>query len=218
MRAFIALIMVFLGFMLLISNSLKNVDLTPNTVEAAQAVAAPASQPVVITIQESPEVTIPNTAVMVPVTGSCADPYIVQTGDWLLKIARNCNTTLPAILQANPHILNPDRIDPGQLISMPKASVVIPVPVTGLDTRIQSGTEMQVRAIHFPPNMLVNVAVGPEAHGYIVVTSGFTDASGNLTTHITVPSTNDSLTPWVVAVVTVTEPPVQVISETFNIK
>ncbi|MGH2522886.1 MAG: LysM peptidoglycan-binding domain-containing protein [Anaerolineales bacterium] len=48
----------------------------------------------------------------------CPNPYIVQRGDWLLRIADHCSATLSALLAANPGI-NPNLIYAGQLLNIP---------------------------------------------------------------------------------------------------
>jgi LysM repeat protein len=48
----------------------------------------------------------------------CPNPYTVQQGDWIYKIARNCGVSPAAIIAANPGI-NPHAIKPGQLLNMP---------------------------------------------------------------------------------------------------
>lgn len=52
--------------------------------------------------------------------------YIVQRGDTLSAIARRFNTTVSAILAANPEITDPNVIFPGQVIIIPSPG---PVPV-----------------------------------------------------------------------------------------
>jgi LysM repeat protein len=228
MRAFIIVTLFFLVFLLFASKILGNVDLASNAATAASAAAAaPAvgaaapisSQPLVITIQEAPATTT-SVDTSIPVTGSCTNPYIVRPGDWLSKIAIWCNISLDAILQANPQIINPDLIFPNQYITMPNSStsVAIPVPVTGLAETIQSGSTLQVRAIQFPPNTPVNVTIGPNGAVSSAVTSGITDASGALSTQITVPNPQNSPSLWTVTVSTTSNMPIQAISQPFYIK
>jgi LysM repeat protein len=52
----------------------------------------------------------------VPVTGTT---YTVQPGDNLTEIAQMFNTTVSAILQANPQIVNPNLIYPGEVLVIP---------------------------------------------------------------------------------------------------
>jgi LysM repeat protein len=49
---------------------------------------------------------------------TCTDPYTVQRGDYLALIARNCGTTISALLAANPVIKTPDLIYPGQVLRL----------------------------------------------------------------------------------------------------
>jgi LysM repeat protein len=62
---------------------------------------------------------IPAGATAGPQPGTpCSNPYTVQQGDWIYKIARNCGVAASAIIAANPGI-NPNAIKPGQLLNMP---------------------------------------------------------------------------------------------------
>jgi lysozyme len=61
-----------------------------------------------------------------PAGSTCPNPYTVQQGDWIYKIARNCNVAVSALIAANPGI-NPSVIKPGQLLNMPGAGAT-PVP------------------------------------------------------------------------------------------
>jgi len=242
MRTFFIVVLLFVAFILFVTNILPEVNLTSNTPPGVVQAATPfTSQPQVITIQESP-VTTSQSSTLVPVTGGCANPYTVQSGDSLSQIAVNCDTTLAAIRQANLQIISANLIYPGQQLTIPNGNVVqipvtgeeeaapvatlpqtcacssAPVPVTGLIPMLIPGSSLQVRAINFQPNTPVNVAIGPENTTYTVVTRGVTDADGNLTTSITVPSGSNSQTLWVVVVSTTTQPSVQAMSRTFNIE
>lgn len=68
-------------------------------------------------------------AAPVSAQSTCGDTYVVQRGDYLAKIARNCGVTLTALLNANPQISNRNIIFPGQVINIPDGSE--PAPVTG---------------------------------------------------------------------------------------
>lgn len=81
-----------------------------------------------------------------------------------------------------------------------------------------SGTGLQVKAIHFPPNTPVNIGIGPRTTGYTVVASGITDSNGSLTTQITIPTAPDTQTLWVVIVMTTNPAPIQILSELFTIR
>lgn len=53
-----------------------------------------------------------------PASGSCSNPYVVQSGDTLNSIARACGTTAAALQAAN-NIPSPDYIFPGQQLTIP---------------------------------------------------------------------------------------------------
>lgn len=69
---------------------------------AVQQLAAPTNTPATATINNG--------------TGAT---YTVQPGDWLAAIARRYNTTVPAILAANPQITDSNSIQPGVTIVLP---------------------------------------------------------------------------------------------------
>lgn len=239
MRIFFILILALVAFILVVPNLIADVDLTPDTCGVAQA-AAPISQMQVITIQESPSTTC-QSSVLVAVTGGCANPYLVQSGDSLSQIAVNCNTRLVAIRQANPQVINLNLIYPGQQVNIPnrdfaqipvtgkeEATLVAslplpctcdpaPIPVTGPVPMLIPGPSLQVRAINFPPNTPVDVAIGHKNTVYTVVTHGVTDTNENLTTLIIVPIVSNSETLWVVMVSTTTQPSIRAMSPVFNI-
>jgi LysM repeat protein len=87
----------------------------PGQATATQGAPAPTqpSQPSQPTSQPA------DTATPVPaVSTPCPNPYTVQQGDWIYKIARNCGVSVDALIAANPNI-NPNFISPGQQLNMP---------------------------------------------------------------------------------------------------
>ena len=50
-------------------------------------------------------------------SGYCSSTYVVQPGDWLAKIARNCGVTLSQMYAANPGVGY--YIYPGQVLNIP---------------------------------------------------------------------------------------------------
>jgi LysM repeat protein len=58
--------------------------------------------------------------------GPCGSTYIVQRGDWLVKIANRCAVTLSGLYSANPGLINQRYIYPGQVLNIPAG----PFPVT----------------------------------------------------------------------------------------
>jgi len=50
---------------------------------------------------------------------ACGSSYVVQRGDWLSKIARNCGVTLSQLRAANPWVDYYTYIYPGQVLTIP---------------------------------------------------------------------------------------------------
>ena len=50
---------------------------------------------------------------------SCGGSYVVQRGDWLSRIARNCGVTLAELRAANPWTYDSFYIYPGQVLVIP---------------------------------------------------------------------------------------------------
>ena len=246
MKAFFILILFLLVFILFAAKGMETLDLTPDSLAAAPAAAqevvpmavATSSQPQAMPIQPAATTTSLSAGLLlVTGGGGCSNPYTVQSGDTLSKIAVKCNTTLAALWQANPQITNSNLINPGQQIYIPDGSSA-PIPVTGkavaapitalpqtcaCDTAgvpvsgLKAGSMLQVKAHNFPPNEPVNIAIGRLTGGYTVVASGVTDATGTLNTQIVVPYATDSLTPWVVLVLTTSPSSIQVMTQPFTI-
>ena len=53
---------------------------------------------------------------------SCGATYTVQPGDYLTKIARLCGVSYSDLLHANPTIINPSLLFPGQVLKVPSAN------------------------------------------------------------------------------------------------
>lgn len=255
-KAFTLLVMLFFIFFLLASSSLSKVNLADNGtgVSAASAQSgtfqqsvsqSTSTQPQVITIQDNPSTSQGQN--ILPVTGSCTNPYTVQPGDSLSQIAVFCNTSVAEIRQINPEITNVNMIYPGQQLRIPGIGdnqQPIPAPVTGgsdgsflLPTATPAGAQvapvipsmvggfpviptgkgLQVRGLNFPPNTPVNIAVGPKNAGYNIISAAITDASGTIVSRITIPAVADSNTLYVVVVATASTPVVQAFSLPFYI-
>ncbi len=74
---------------------------------------------------------LPATATPIPPSGApCPNPYTVQTGDCIYKIARNCGVSVAALIAANPGI-NPNYISPGQQLNMPAQGGATPASSAG---------------------------------------------------------------------------------------
>ncbi|HSL31163.1 MAG TPA: LysM domain-containing protein [Anaerolineales bacterium] len=50
----------------------------------------------------------------------CGSTYVVQRGDWLAKIARNCGVTLSSLRAYNPWTYDQRYIYPGQVLAIPE--------------------------------------------------------------------------------------------------
>lgn len=255
MKAFLLLVFIFIGFIFLSATELGSADLTPYT--PAQAAAPPLTEEDIVVIPDN-NAAIGSTEFIVPVTGTCTDPYIVQPGDMLSSIAVICNTTIANIRLANPEITNANLIYPGQVLRISPVAVVqpTPIPVTGqiieqpapvintaeapqvdigsgspqdqpeapatgfvpqIVPAIQPGTGMQVKGLNFPSNTPVHIAIGPLNTGYNVVANGITDANGNITATIVIPTAADPSEPWIVVVATISDPVIQAASPAFTI-
>lgn len=92
---------------------------TPVVVTPAESntiiIVPPASQPSLAADGANVEPAV----IIVNEPSSVATVYTVQPGDWLSDIASRYNTTVPAILAANPQITNPDLIQPGETLVIP---------------------------------------------------------------------------------------------------
>ncbi len=93
----------------------------PGDATAAPATAAPTETP-----QAPP---LPTAGSVPPVNAACPNPYTVKDGDWIFKIAHDCQVEPSAIIAANPGI-NPNRITPGQKLNMPSAGATAVPPAT----------------------------------------------------------------------------------------
>ncbi len=84
-----------------------------DTLQPGQPTSQPGQTP------GGPQPTQPAASTPVPPSGApCPNPYTVQSGDWIYKIARNCNVSVAALIAANPGI-DPNVISPGQQLNMP---------------------------------------------------------------------------------------------------
>ncbi len=92
--------------------------------------------------------------------GTCGPTYVVQPNDWLYKIARNCNTTVDAILALNPGIQTPNSIPVGLTLDMPVGEEDEAQPnVTITPQSGPPGTTIMADITGFAPNEEISVAV-----------------------------------------------------------
>ena len=61
--------------------------------------------------------------------GACGNYYVVQPGDWLIKIAERCGVSLSALYAANPGVAWQRYIYPGQVLNIPDSGSGGPLPL-----------------------------------------------------------------------------------------
>jgi LysM repeat protein len=124
--------------------------------------------------------------------------YIVHPGDSLSRLARRFNTTVAAILDANPGITNPNIIYVGQRLLIPgkqeQSSTVVIWPVSG-----KPGTQVQATGGGFPAEVPVTLLVGGQAGSYSTVRTIQTNALGQFEEPVTIPETAEQGQEWTVA-------------------
>ena len=91
-------------------NGSSPAPVVPPAAPPAPQASAPEAQP---QPTAAPPASTPATAI-----SPCSNPYPVQPGDYLIRIASNCNVNEAALVLANPG-LNPNLIYAGQLINLP---------------------------------------------------------------------------------------------------
>ncbi len=77
----------------------------------------------------------PTAAPNLPANATCPSPYVVQGGDWALRIAQKCGVTLDALQAANPGV-NLTDLAVGQQLAMPGATVGQPPASTPVPTAV----------------------------------------------------------------------------------
>jgi LysM repeat protein len=110
------------------------------TPQPGEPTAAPTNTPAPIqpAATDTPAASVSTATPIAPVGAGCPNPYTVKQGEWIYKIARDCNVEPSAIIALNSGI-NPDRIIPGQTLNMPPAGATAVPPATPLATAC-SGT------------------------------------------------------------------------------
>jgi len=97
---------------------------TVATVATVATVSGPAaaSQPIVLATVAGGTGAVSASSAPASQTGVGQTPVVthtIQTGEWLSSVARQYNTTVPAILAANSQITDSDTVRPGQVIRIP---------------------------------------------------------------------------------------------------
>jgi LysM repeat protein len=113
--------------------------------------------------------------------------YVVQPGDWLSIIAQNYNTTVDAIVAANPAIENPNLLIVGQEILIPLSGGELAPSVVIQPEAGPPGAQIQVTISGYPTATTLLVGLGePETEPTLSQTVT-TDLQGAATTTFNIP-------------------------------
>lgn len=147
---------------------------------------------------------------------SCGETYTVAPGDTLDSIADLCNTTVVAILEANPGITDPTDIFVGQVLRIPRpqAGPILAIsPACGLP-----GTRVLVMASGFPSNTQVDISLRSGNLKTGIVASVLSNQFGQIETTITIPTSAVAFQSWeVVAEAPTSSPSFLTTSNTFEV-
>ncbi len=132
---------------------------------------------------------------------TCGDTYIVQRGDYLAKIARQCNVPLATVIYLNPQIRNINRIYPGQVIRLTEAGSI---PDTGRTYIVQRGDYLSLIAWRFGTTVWELLRLNPEIvnpsriyPGQVIrLPAGATGLNVSLSTTTPKPGTQVVVTIW----------------------
>lgn len=147
-----------------------------------------------------------------PPTAVCGDAYTVQDGDTLIEIARDCNTSVAAMLAANPEIEDPSIIYENDVLTIPDGAqqrVVSIRPESG-----PPGTIVRVFASGFPAGAQVQLGLGEPESEYNVVASREIANDGELIADLRISPQIDPPDERVAVVVLDFE---ETVSEVFNV-
>lgn len=148
----------------------------------------------------------------------CAPTWVVQPGDTLYSISRTCSTTVDALLAANPSIENRAFIRVGQEITIPDGTGdgEEPGQFAIAPTSGPPGTEVQLTAVGFQPNITINVGIGPVESEYDVIDTTQAGINGSVNTTAIVPDYADPEQEWVF-VLAVPGTETRLISDVFDV-
>jgi LysM repeat protein len=149
----------------------------------------------------------------------CGESYVVQQGDTLTGIAIFCDTTVEAILDANPGI-DPTRLFIGQRIEIPPPEQEPAQPTVSISPACgPPGTEIQVEGRAFPAMTILEIELGEQtapARVFVLVERLRSNANGRFSTTETIPKTASPGDSWIAVVLTrAGSPRVEVASNPF---
>ena len=110
----------------------------PNLIMAGQEILIPVSPTPCPPIIETPAPNKGNdTEKIPPIPGERPLIYVVKPGDTMYRIAKGFNMELKELLKVNPHIANPDAINVGDKLFIPKAKKLslLNIPMPNLNLR-----------------------------------------------------------------------------------
>ncbi|UCE00205.1 MAG: LysM peptidoglycan-binding domain-containing protein [Chloroflexota bacterium] len=128
----------------------------------------------------------------------CGDSYIVLPGDTLAGIAELCGTTVNAILDINPEITDPDSLYPGQIIRIPLPDEILETLVAISPTCGTPGSSLLVVGSGFPENTNIQLRIGKKGTDPETILATTSDDFGRIDTSITLPSSAEPGTTWVI--------------------
>ncbi len=142
-----------------------------------------------------------NFQVIVPPSGGT---YTVRSGDTLLAIAERFNTTISALLTANPQITDPDLIFAGAQLALPGSGLI---PITGQQAQLTlapaaggPSTLVTVTGSNFPANASLNLTAGPQGATPTFSVPVTADSSGSFTAQLAIPPATPTGSIWLVTV------------------
>ncbi len=151
---------------------------------------------------------------LVTAQGPCGDTVTVTSGDTLAQIAFRCDTTVDALLEANPEVTDPRTLQIGQVLTIPPEAGQTTASIA--PTSGPPGTDVNLTASNFPANIQVIIGVGRENSEWDPVRMEQTDSNGELHTTITVPDFAEVDERWVF-VVTTANARFEAITNTFQV-
>jgi LysM repeat protein len=158
-------------------------------------------------LDANPAITNPNLIyrgqrVVIPTSSSNPIKYTIKPGDTLESIAEQFSVSVGLILMSNPQIINPTRLSPGQVITIP---VVPIIPETGSQATLQlssynglSGTRLTITGSGFPAKETVYITASSNGSTSFSSTNANTDRNGKFTAQLRIPSDAPSGSVWVI--------------------